>query len=169
MAEGNANGKRLFLLFQQKLIYGKHFSLGFHQGKYQTVPEIKDDFLQTSSCSFAFTTAERAKHVVSAQMEALSGLPSKEDWDLVFNGFSNTPFIKTSYPHQSGVWSWDDGADQVALAVQDIRQSMMEYSDTFWSMSDESDSNEIKSRGFHEGAMITDGEYLLLTHHVLTL
>lgn len=56
------------------------------------------------------------------QMEALSGLPSKDDWDFVYNGYSNAPFIKTNYPHNSGNWSWGDEADQVALVIQFIRR-----------------------------------------------
>lgn len=82
------------------------------------------------------------KNVVSAEMEGLSGLPSKDDWDFVYNGYSNTPFIKSNYPHQSGIWSWDDNADQVALVVQNIRRSMIEYSDLYWDMSSEFDKDE---------------------------
>ncbi|KAL3779270.1 hypothetical protein ACHAWO_009908 [Cyclotella atomus] len=64
------------------------------------------------------------KRMAWVQMEALSGLPSKDDWDFVFNGYSNAPFIKTNYPHPSAVWSWDSEADQVALVLQFICRSM---------------------------------------------
>ena len=80
------------------------------------------------------------------QMEALSGLPSKDDWDFVYNGYSNAPFIKTNYPHPSGVWSWDDHADQVALVLQYIRRSMVEYSDVMWYMSHESEYNKDREK-----------------------
>eukprot|EP00804_Cyclotella_cryptica_P003650 CCRYP_002217-RA/>CCRYP_002217-RA protein AED:0.27 eAED:0.27 QI:433/1/1/1/1/1/2/92/153 len=63
------------------------------------------------------------KRMAYVQMEALTGLPSKDDWDFVFNGYSNSPFIKTNYPHPSGTWSWGTEADQVALVVQYIRRS----------------------------------------------
>ena len=76
------------------------------------------------------------------QMEALSGLPSKDDWDFVYNGYSNAPFIKTNYPHPAGTWSWADEADQVALVVQFIRRSMVEYSDIMWYMSYETEYNK---------------------------
>lgn len=56
----------------------------------------------------------------------------QDDWDFVFNGYSNAPFIKTNYPHPSAVWSWDSEADQVALVVQFIRRSMVEYCDIMW-------------------------------------
>ena len=42
------------------------------------------------------------KRMAYIQMEALTGLPSKDDWDFVFNGYSNAPFIKTNYPHPTG-------------------------------------------------------------------
>ena len=64
----------------------------------------------------------RDKRMAYVQMEALSGLPSKDDWDFVYNGYSNAPFIKTNYPHNSGNWSWGDEADQVALVIQFIRR-----------------------------------------------
>lgn len=84
------------------------------------------------------------KHLVSAEMEGLSGLPSKDDWDFVHNGYTNTPFIKTNYPHPSGIWSFDDHADQVALVVQSIRKSMSEYSDMYWSESPDSEFEKDK-------------------------
>jgi hypothetical protein len=88
---------------------------------------------QTIICSFCLPYSR----MVYVQMESLSGLPAKEDWDFVFNGYSNAPFIKTNYPHQTGVWSWDTEADQVALVIQYIRRSMVEYSDVVWYMSHE--------------------------------
>ncbi|KAL3774835.1 hypothetical protein HJC23_005414 [Cyclotella cryptica] len=82
------------------------------------------------------------KRMAYAQMEALTGLPSKDDWDFVFNGYSNSPFIKTNYPHPSGTWSWGNEADQVALVVQYIRRSLVEFSDISWYMSFEKSYNE---------------------------
>eukprot|EP00804_Cyclotella_cryptica_P012111 CCRYP_009833-RA/>CCRYP_009833-RA protein AED:0.10 eAED:0.03 QI:0/0/0/1/1/1/5/0/466 len=82
------------------------------------------------------------KRMAYVQMEALTGLPSKDDWDFVFNGYSNAPIIKTNYPHPSGTWSWGKEADQVALVVQYIRRSMVEYSDISWYISFEKSYNE---------------------------
>jgi hypothetical protein len=98
------------------------------------------------------------KRKARVQMEALSGLPSKvsthsasvfltelslqDDWDFVFNGYTNAPFIKTNYPHPSAVWSWDSEADQVALVVQFIRRSMVEYCDIMWYHSFEDSYNK---------------------------
>ena len=62
------------------------------------------------------------KRMANFQMETLTGLPSKDDWDFVFNGYTNSPFIKTNYPHPSGVWSWGSEADEVAMVVQFIRR-----------------------------------------------
>lgn len=75
-------------------------------------------------------------------MEALTGLPSKDDWDFVFNGYSNAPFIKTNYPHPAGTWSWGNEADQVALVVQYILRSMVEYADIMWYLSYENTYNK---------------------------
>lgn len=82
------------------------------------------------------------KRMAYVQMEALTGLPSKDDWDFVYNGYSNAPFIKTNYPHPAGTWSWGDEADQVALVLQYIRRSMVEYSDIMWYMSYETEYNK---------------------------
>lgn len=82
------------------------------------------------------------KRMAYVQMEALTGLPSKDDWDFVYNGYSNAPFIKTNYPHPAGTWSWGDEADQVALVIQYIRRSMVEYSDIMWYMSYETEYNK---------------------------
>ncbi|KAL7518232.1 hypothetical protein ACHAWX_003078 [Stephanocyclus meneghinianus] len=86
------------------------------------------------------------KRMAYVQMEALTGLPSKDDWDFVFNGYSNAPFIKTNYPHPSGTWSWGKEADQVALVVQYIRRSMVEYSDISWYISFEKSYNEDRKK-----------------------
>ena len=63
------------------------------------------------------------KRMTFVQMEALTGLPSKDDWDFVFNGYTNAPFIKTNYPHPAGTWGWGTEADEVVLVVQFIRRS----------------------------------------------
>ena len=76
------------------------------------------------------------KRMTYVQMETLTGLPSKDDWDFVFNGFTNAPFIKTNYPHPAGVWSWGSEANEVALIVQFIRRDMVEYADIVWYQND---------------------------------
>jgi hypothetical protein len=62
------------------------------------------------------------KRMTFVQMEPLTGLPSKDDWDFVFNGYSNAPFIKTNYPHPAGTWGWGTEADEVVMMVQFIRR-----------------------------------------------
>ena len=39
------------------------------------------------------------KKMVYMQMEALSGMPAKDEWDFKIIGMSNDPFIKSNYPH----------------------------------------------------------------------
>jgi len=72
------------------------------------------------------------KRMVFAQMEALTGWPAKDEWDFVFNGLSNHPFIKANYPHHEGIWSWDSVADQVVMMIRNIRGAMIEYHDIVW-------------------------------------
>jgi hypothetical protein len=67
-------------------------------------------------------------------MEAMTGFLARDDWDFYFNGLSNSPFIKTNYPHSSGVWSFESKADQVVLVVQNIRRAMAEYSEVIAKM-----------------------------------
>ena len=57
------------------------------------------------------------------QMEALAGLPTQNDWDRHYNGYTNSPFIKSNYPHPAGTWSWGTDVDQVTFTIQFIRRS----------------------------------------------
>ena len=109
------------------------------------------------------------KRMAYVQMEALTGLPSKDDWDFVFNGYSNAPFIKTNYPHNSGTWSWGEEADQVALVVQYIRRSLVEYSDIWWYMSYESEYNKdrVKVEEMYGTRNDVDEFYIWRDSHVL--
>ncbi|KAL3767439.1 hypothetical protein ACHAWO_012829 [Cyclotella atomus] len=83
------------------------------------------------------------KRMVYAQMEALTGWPSVDEWSRVFDGKSNAPFIKTNYPHSAGTWSWDTDADQVVLVVQGLRRSLVEYSKIMWQTSEKNPWVEI--------------------------
>ncbi|KAL7540830.1 hypothetical protein ACHAWF_006793 [Thalassiosira exigua] len=74
------------------------------------------------------------KRVVYLQMEALSGWPSKDEWDFAYMGMSNHPFIKANYPHHEGIWGWGQAADQVVMVVPHIRRSMVEYHDILWDL-----------------------------------
>lgn len=46
------------------------------------------------------------KRMAYLQMEALAGLPAKDEWDFAYQGQSNHPFIKANYPHHEGIWGW---------------------------------------------------------------
>lgn len=67
------------------------------------------------------------KRIVFTQMEGLTGLKTKDSWDLDYAGMTNDPFVKGNYPHPEGVWGWQDTADQVVLAVRNIKLAMIEY------------------------------------------
>lgn len=102
---------------------------------------------------------------------SLSGLPSKDDWDFVFNGYSNAPFIKTNYPHPMGVWSWGSEANQVALVIQYIRRSLVEYADIQWYMSFENDYNSDREvlEQMYGRRLDTAGEMMYGIHTVLRI
>ncbi|KAL7545561.1 hypothetical protein ACHAWF_008911 [Thalassiosira exigua] len=72
------------------------------------------------------------KRMTFTQMEALTGWPARDEWDFVFYGGTNHPFIKSNYPHHEGYWSWDTRADQVVLVVRNMRKTMVEYHDILW-------------------------------------
>jgi len=72
------------------------------------------------------------KRMIFLQMEALTGLPTKDEWDFEFLGMSNHPFIKANYPHHEGIWGWGDVADQVIMMIRNMRRSMVEYHDILW-------------------------------------
>lgn len=72
------------------------------------------------------------KRLTFIQMEALTGLPAKDEWDFEYLGITNEPFIKANYPHHEGIWGWDQEADQVIMVVRNIRRSMVEYHDILW-------------------------------------
>eukprot|EP00565_Helicotheca_tamesis_P002451 CAMPEP_0185741410 /NCGR_PEP_ID=MMETSP1171-20130828/38944_1 /TAXON_ID=374046 /ORGANISM="Helicotheca tamensis, Strain CCMP826" /LENGTH=405 /DNA_ID=CAMNT_0028413379 /DNA_START=492 /DNA_END=1709 /DNA_ORIENTATION=- len=72
------------------------------------------------------------KRLTFVQMEGLTGLPAKDEWDFEYLGMSNHPFIKANYPHHEGIWGWDDAADQVVMVVRNIKRAMVEYHDILW-------------------------------------
>ena len=72
------------------------------------------------------------KRLTFVQMEALTGLAAKDEWDFAYLGITNEPFIKANYPHHEGTWGWGQQADQVVMVVRNIRRSLVEYSDILW-------------------------------------
>ena len=72
------------------------------------------------------------KRLVFIQMEALTGLPAKDEWDFKYLGITSEPFIKANYPHHEGTWGWRQQANQVMLVVRNLRRSLVEYHDILW-------------------------------------
>ncbi|KAL9178722.1 hypothetical protein ACHAXT_003853 [Thalassiosira profunda] len=81
------------------------------------------------------------KRMTFTQMEALTGWPARDEWDFVFYGETNHPFIKSNYPHHEGYWSWNTLADQVVLVVRNMRKTMVEYHDILWDIASAKKSN----------------------------
>jgi hypothetical protein len=72
------------------------------------------------------------KRLTFTQLEGLTGLSARDEWDFKFLGMTNQPFIKANYPHHEGIWGWGDIGDQVVLVVSDIKKVMVEYHDILW-------------------------------------
>uniref|UniRef100_A0A7S3Q3S8 PA14 domain-containing protein n=1 Tax=Chaetoceros debilis TaxID=122233 RepID=A0A7S3Q3S8_9STRA len=72
------------------------------------------------------------KRITFIQLEGLTGLSARDEWEFAFLGMTNQPFIKANYPHHEGIWGWQDQADQVVLVVSNIKKAMIEYHDILW-------------------------------------
>ena len=72
------------------------------------------------------------KRVVFSQLEGLTGLSTRDEWEFAFLGMTNQPFIKANYPHHEGIWGWGDVADQVVLVVSPLKRVLIEYHDILW-------------------------------------
>jgi len=91
-----------------------------------TVP-VENDYHKTLVVGFP----SGGKRLVFMQMEALTGLPTRDEWDLEIYGWSNHPFIKSNYPHHEGIWESYE-ADQSIFVMRNIRSSLIEYHDIMW-------------------------------------
>ncbi len=72
------------------------------------------------------------KRMVFTQLEGLTGLSARDEWEFAFLGMTNQPFIKANYPHHEGIWGWQDQGEQVVLVVSDIKKGLIEYHDILW-------------------------------------
>ncbi len=72
------------------------------------------------------------KRLTYAQLEGLTGLSARDEWDFKFLGMTNQPFIKANYPHHEGIWGWEDVGEQVILVVSEIKKVLVEYHDILW-------------------------------------
>ena len=72
------------------------------------------------------------KRLTFLQLEGLTGLSARDEWDFKFLGMTNQPFIKANYPHHEGIWGWEDVGDQVILVVSNLQKAMIEYHDILW-------------------------------------
>ncbi len=66
------------------------------------------------------------------QLEGLTGLSARDEWDFKFLAHTNQPFIKANYPHHEGIWGWGNVGDQVLLVVSDLKRVLVEYHDILW-------------------------------------
>jgi len=75
-----------------------------------------------------------AKRIVYAQMEALAGLATNDEWPYTepIEDRPNRPFMKANYPHHEGYWSWEDDMDQSILVLRNPRYAIKEYHAIRW-------------------------------------
>lgn len=66
------------------------------------------------------------KRTAWMEMEGLTGLATGDDYDLSGNDIS-VAFMKTSFPHHEGIWSWGDNFQQTMLLVRNPRHAMVAY------------------------------------------
>ena len=125
---GNTKHHSLYIPHSLSLEDGRRvLSINLGGGACQWKPPVYDvpeniDFHKTVIAGYP----SGDKRMVFMQMEALTGWPTKDEWDFWGSGMSNHPFIKANYPHHEGIWGWDDAADQVVMVVRNIRKSMVE-------------------------------------------
>ena len=72
------------------------------------------------------------KRMTFIQMETLTGLSYKDEWDFTYLGMTNYPFIKANYPHHEGIWGWGQQAEQVILVVRNMLRTLKEYHNIIW-------------------------------------
>ena len=72
------------------------------------------------------------KRLAFLQLEGLTGLSARDEWDFKFLGMTNQPFIKANYPHHEGIWGWGDVGEQVILVVSELQRVLVEYHDILW-------------------------------------
>ena len=116
-----------------KTIVPRKLSLDLGGGKCKWTPPIynvPDNIEFTKTIIAGFPSGD--KRLTFVQMEALTGLSARDEWDFEYLGMTNQPFIKANYPHHEGIWGWQDAGDQVIMIVRNIRRSMVEYHDILW-------------------------------------
>ena len=72
------------------------------------------------------------KRLAFLQLEGLTGLSARDEWDFKFLGMTNQPFIKANYPHHEGIWGWGDVGEQVIMVVSELQKVLVEYHDILW-------------------------------------
>jgi hypothetical protein len=111
----------------------RNLSINLGGGKCKWTPptyDVPEDLIFHKTIIAGFPSGD--KRLTFIQMEALTGLSARDEWDFKYLGMTNQPFIKCNYPHHEGIWGWKDVGDQVILVVRNMRRSMVEYHDILW-------------------------------------
>mmetsp|Transcript_40628 Transcript_40628/g.69322 ORF Transcript_40628/g.69322 Transcript_40628/m.69322 type:complete len:564 (+) Transcript_40628:29-1720(+) len=89
-----------------------------------------NSFKRTIIASFP---SDDKTHVFS-QVEALTGLPGRDEWEFEFEGRSDHPLINANYPHHEGIWGWGNVAQQSVLMIPNLQRALSEYHDVLWNI-----------------------------------
>ena len=111
----------------------RQLSLDLGDGKCKWQPPIynvSEDIMFYKTIIAGYPSGD--KRLTFVQMEALTGLSARDEWDFEYLGMTNQPYIKSNYPHHEGIWGWKDVGDQVIMVVRNMRRSMVEYHDILW-------------------------------------
>lgn len=135
--DGEVTGSVLESIKGTRNMYGRALSLNLGDGDCQWVAAIQfTDKGFPSNQQFTKTIIagypSGDKRLIYLQLEALTGLSARDEWDFLMLGMTNQPFIKANYPHHEGIWGWGDVGDQVVMVVSDIKRVLIEYHDILW-------------------------------------
>ena len=128
------------LLFDESLLLSlksRRLSINLGNGECQWKAAIQyrdEGFPSTANFSKTIIAGYPSgdKRLTFTQLEGLTGLSARDEWDFKFLGMTNQPFIKANYPHHEGIWGWGDVGDQVILVVSELRRVLVEYHDILW-------------------------------------
>lgn len=129
------------IFFQESLISGLNkarrlsINLGDGECEWKAAIQYRDEGFPSSTTFLKTIIAgypSGDKRLTFTQLEGLTGLSARDEWDFKFLGMTNQPFIKANYPHHEGIWGWGDVGDQVILVVSELRRVLVEYHDILW-------------------------------------
>jgi len=117
----------VFYSAQTQQYLGRYLSTNLGGGECEWTAPVPMNAAETNTTTTLLVSYPGSgKRLCWRMLEALTGYEAGDDWDLSLRG-PHTPFIKTSYPHPEGVWSWEDSMDQVMIIIRNPRYAIPSY------------------------------------------